>query len=340
MKTTPTPPFSALAKGIHAIAGISKNSGKTSFLNYLTSRLEGRQVGVLTTGRDGEDRDVVFGNTKPTVRLKAGTLFTATSEALTKLGSAVTVRQKLPYSVAHHRLWLLTANRDLETEITGPSTVQAQIQTAELMLSLGVELVLIDGSLDRKSIALHPRVQGVFLVAGGSFGSLEKIEAELDRLLSLAGLRTYPKAGELTAKDVINLHFKGKWQPTAQQSLLDLKSGLLDSISSVKPDGIYLPGALTESVLNELKPLLKGIKDIVCRHPLQLHLSLSSLEALAREHNLTCLRPFRLHAIVLNSWSVKGNHLDCQRFRDRIRSRCLNLPVLDICEGTSPDPVA
>lgn len=333
MKTVPTQPFSALAKGIHAIAGISKNSGKTSFLNYLTAQLEGRRLGILTTGRDGEDRDVVFGNVKPSVRIKAGTLFTATAEALAKLGSAVTVKQKLPYSIAHHSLWLLVANRDLETEITGPSTTQAQVQTAELMLNAGAELVLIDGSLDRKSIALHPRVQGVFLVAGGSYGNLDKIEAELDRLLLLAGLPVYPKAAEISAKDMINLYVKGRWQTTVHQSLLNFNSDLLETISQSHPQGIYLPGALTDSVLKELKPLLQGMKDLICRHPLQLHLSRSSLEQLGTGHRLFCLRPFRIHAIILNSWSVKGSHLDCLSFRDRIRARHPSLPILDIYEG-------
>lgn len=333
MKTVPTQPFSALAKGIHAIAGISKNSGKTSFLNYLTAQLEGRRLGILTTGRDGEDRDVVFGNVKPSVRIKAGTLFTTTAEALAILGSAVTVEQKLPFSIAHHSLWLLAANRDLETEINGPSTTQAQVQTAELMLNAGAELVLIDGSLDRKSIALHPRVQGVFLVAGGSYGNLDKIEAELDRLLLLAGLPVYPKAAEISAKDMINLYVKGRWQTTAYQSILDLSNGILEAITEAHPQGIYLPGALTETVYNELKPILQGGKSLICRHPLQLHLSQPALEQLCTGHRLFCLRPFRIHAIVLNSWSVKGSHLDCLSFRDRIRAHHHSLPILDICEG-------
>lgn len=318
--------------GIYAIAGISKNSGKTAFLNYLSAQLETRKLGILTTGRDGEDKDVVFGNAKPAVRLNRGTLFTTLPEVLAKLGSAVKILRKLPHTVAGKPLWLLEALRDLETEITGPSTAAAQVQTAEYMQSLGAQTIIIDGSLDRKSIALHPRVAGVYLVAGGSFGTLDKIEDELDRLISLAQLPIFQDCNLLTAREFIQLRKKGNWQKTELTSLLSNVPQLADLMGSLKPDGIYLPTALTDNLITELKPLLKGISDVVLRHPLLMHCSLPLLQSLARTHHLYCLRNFNLLALVLNSWSIQGNHLDSAAFRTAIRSKYPQMPVLDIYE--------
>ena len=76
---------SKLDNGIFAITGISKNAGKTSFLNQLIPGLAGKKLGIMTTGRDGETTDAVFGNRKPAVKLPAGGLFTTTSGVLEAL---------------------------------------------------------------------------------------------------------------------------------------------------------------------------------------------------------------------------------------------------------------
>jgi hypothetical protein len=332
MKTAGFHPGQLLSKGIYAIAGLSKNAGKTSFLNYLVANLSDQRLGVLTTGRDGEEKDEVFGNPKPPLKLKTGTLFTAAAPALEKQGSAIRVLEKLPYSLGTGPLWLLETLRDVETEITGPATAAAQIQVAEHMLAQDAELVLIDGSLDRKSIALRPEVQGIFLVAGSSYGNLEKINSELSRLLRLSGLPVYPNKKIPGPDHLIALLHKGRWQTTTFTSLLGNEQEISDLLLTSHPDGIYLPGALTDSVLLSLKPALKAIKTVVVRHPLHLHLSPANLDFLLSTRRLFCLQPFTIIALVLNSWSVKGNHLDSNKFRASIRQQYPSLPVLDICE--------
>jgi len=322
-----------LTKGIYAIAGISKNCGKTSLLNYLLAHQNKTPVGVLTTGRDGEEKDMVFGNPKPAVILPKGTLFTATAEVAAKLGSAIEVLEKLPFNAANKIILLLKALREIATEIVGPADVSAQIQVAELMQAEGAEIVLIDGSLDRKSIALHPKVKSVFLVTGSSFGTLDKITAELTRLDWLAQIPVFQDKDLKSLQDNISVYRKGSWQRTDQSSLLDNEQEIVTLITDAEISKIYLPGAVTDTVFNVLKPALRNISEIIVRHPLHLHLNKTNLALLINSHRLSCLAPLKILGIAVNSWSVTGNHLDSKILRNTVREMFPSMPVIDIYEA-------
>jgi hypothetical protein len=321
-----------ISKGIYAIAGISKNCGKTSLLNYLLSGLKDKNAGVLTTGRDGEERDEVFGNPKPPVRLAAGTLFTSVSDAIDKLGSSVEVLDRLPFQAGNKKLWLLKALADVETEITGPANVAAQVNIAELMQSKGANIVFIDGSLDRKSIVLHPAVQGVFLVAGSSYGSLEKITAELEKLFILAQIPvTRENAGQLS--DYVAYRINHKWHKTELTSLLGNEQDFSGLLAGSDINVLYIPGALTDSLYQNLKPVLRKVGKIIFRHPLNLHLSKSNLDTLLSLNKISCLQSFKIIAAAVNSWSVNGQHLDSSQLRGIVRKHLQSIPVIDIFEG-------
>jgi hypothetical protein len=332
MKTSSQTPLPPLTNGIYAIAGLSKNSGKTSLLNYLLEHYRDKPTGVLTTGRDGEAKDELYGHPKPPVKLAKGTLFTAVSDALDKQGTAVEILDKLAFSAGNKQLWLAKALHSIQTEITGPAGVSAQVQTAELMQAQGAEIVFIDGSLDRKSIALHPSVKGVFLVAGGSFGSLEKIIAELDRMFALAAIKQI-KTTSRTMYNHLAIRSKNTWSKTEYTSLLGCETDICGLLADPSVTGLYLPGAVTDSSFQTIKPALNSIRQITVRHPLNLHLSKANLTQLLESHTVTCLTPFRIIALAVNSWSVNGNHLDSKVLRQTLRRLYKTLPVLDIYEG-------
>lgn len=331
MLTLSLNPMLQIESGIYAIAGISKNSGKTSFLNWILAKVDNVSTGVLTTGRDGEETDLLFGNPKPAAKLPTNTIFTSNSETLDKLGSAVEVLQKLPFMAGTKKLWLLKALRDIETEIVGPASVDAQIKTAELMQSLGAEIVLIDGSIDRKSIALNEKVKGVFLVVGGSFGTLEKINGELARLVQLSQISLYKN--KILNENRISYFSKGVWHDMGFGSIMGNEQEMANRCIETHPEKIYLNGAVSDTILNAVKPALKDSKDIIIKHPLQLHLNKASLEYLTSMHKLYSIQPFKLIAIAVNSWSVKGSHLDSQLLRDSIRKLYPAVTVIDICEA-------
>lgn len=329
----PIEKFMQLDKGIYCLAGICKNAGKTSLLNTLLSKNKDKPLGVLTTGRDGEDKDVVFGNTKPSVLLPANTLFTTGSNVLDELGSAINVIDKLPFLAGKTQLWLVRSNRGIATEIAGPASSEAQVKIAQLMQEQKAEIVLIDGSLDRKSVAARPEIAGVFLVAGSSYGSIDKIVAELTRLIALSQITLY-KANDLSICSCsVYAYQKDRWVDTGFASLLGNETEFISYLSEHYPDKLYLPYAITDAVVNSMKQTLHKSIDLIVSHPLQLHISKTNLEYLHNQHQLFTLNAFRLKGIAVNSWAVDGHHLDSSILREKARSLSKNLPVFDIYEG-------
>jgi hypothetical protein len=332
MKDKATRQFINLNPGIYAIAGISKNSGKTSLLNDLLLHNSGKRAGVLTTGRDGEEKDVLFGNPKPAVKLPENTLFTTTADSIDKLGTAIEVLDKLPYSAGNKQLWLLKTIRAVETEIAGPGSSSDQVAIARKMQQLDTEIVLIDGSLDRKSVALHPMVKGVFIVVGSSYGSLEKIISELNRLVQLASIPRYNDKNLKEKEDSRAFYSLGIWQRMRFDTLMGNETAILNRFAETGAERFYLPGVLTDSIFNDVKPALKNLTEIIVRHPLQIHLNKTNLENLLLNQRVYCLRLFVIKAIAVNSWSVSGSHLDSQVMRNRLREEFHPIPVLDIKE--------
>ena len=115
-------------------------------------------------------------------------------------------------------------------------------------------------------------------------------------------------------------------------SLLGNETAILNRFAETGAERFYLPGVLTDLILNEIKPALNSLQEIIVRHPLQLQLNKTNLETLMSRQRIYCLRPFNIIAIAVNSWSVNGSHLDSGIMRDRVREEFHPIPILDIKE--------
>ncbi len=324
-------------KGVFAIAGICKNAGKTTVLNWLLQNVYAPKAAVLTTGRDGEAEDAVFGNPKPPVVIPQGAIFCSDSAALQALGAAVTILDKLQRTTINRELWLSRAQQEVKTRIYGPATVADQIHCIKLMRQHGGEVILIDGSLDRKSIAAHPEINGIYLVAGGSYGTPDKIVEELHRLMMLSGVTSFSTCKSFDASQNLFFRVKNRWQESKLISLLGHENELLELMEREKPDRIYFSTALTDNLYPKLEKALKKLEKLIVNHPLQLQMSKKHLETLLKDTNVLTINLFRIKAIALNSWSVTGNHLDSDEFRNRVRKEFPRKPVFDVFEKPASD---
>lgn len=322
-----------------AVVGICKNAGKTTLLNHLLALLNSARVGVFSTGIDGEEQDSVFRVPKPSVVLNPGTLFCCDTPSLNAHGAAVTVLESLQDGGPQRPLWLARTELPIRTSIAGPASVRDQVLMAQKLHACGAEKVLIDGSLDRKSISLSPAVDALILLIGASFGPLSSIVNELRRLLLLNGLEV---ENELTASPEdqaflqgtqrICVHSDGRWQETGLNTLLGCEQEFL-SLLERSPDAVFIPGACTDTVFTKLCDSLKvhGVQLIV-RHPECLKLSLPRLERCLKELAVSTLLPFRIREIYLNSTAIGFNQSDAESWRARLRREFPQLPLPDIRE--------
>ncbi len=318
---------------IVAIVGISKNAGKTTVLNAVLDKYR-FTWGVLSTGRDGETEDLLFKTPKPRVKIPQGSLFCCDTANLEEHGSQVSILSKLSKHSGNRRLWLLKAESDLETEITGPGTTEAQHACAQQLLGLGAEKVIIDGSLDRKSIVLDKAIDGIILVAGASFGNTEAIKSELKRLIMLSGIRQL-STGKADAKKLGTKHeilFKqaGKWQSSGLASIFGHEKQLLELLDN-HPEAIYIPGAYSSSAHHRLSAHF-GQAKLVFRHPECLKLDLDELVDFLAHHDIECLIPFPIMAVALNAKGMGSDDLASDDLSMQIRHSFPKFPIFDVME--------
>ena len=260
-------------EAVIAIIGLSKNSGKTTFLNWLVKRLKNKVIGITTTGRDGEEFDILTNDKKPQVCLPAGTYFTAFDNIYTSFSSHLIGISKLPFRVIDKNLWLYKTLSPIETEIVGPSTRKQQEALIDIFREKGCNFVVIDGSLDRKSICLSDKITDVGIVVGASAGCFSEIRDLVEKLWCYSRITKYKPDND-----------RETW---------------------------FLPGMLTDNKWRVLKTNILNFKgNILFNHPLNINIGLSELKRLVQDKNVFTNTCFPVTMVAVNPNSVVGEHID------------------------------
>lgn len=318
-----------------AIAGICKNAGKTTLLNNILALYPEYSWAVLSTGIDGEATDTVFKHAKPKVRLPKTTLFVCDTKTLDRHQGDVAVIIKLSHP--SRPLWIARALTDLETEITGPSTVKEQHEAVHALLRLGAQKVLVDGSLDRKAITHSPVIEAMILAVGASFGSMEEINGEMERIRLLAEIPVYQpifRFGKISSHFPPNILVKAKkgWADTGLNTVIGNEAEL-KKILAKQPPQLMIPGALTSKSYKLLKSGLAELhKGLVVHHPDHLMLDSKELQELLRQIPVFAKQPLIIKGLALNSWAAGAKPQDADNFRAQIRSLFPDWEVIDIME--------
>lgn len=333
------------------MVGLSKNAGKTSVLNAILANSPEFEWGVFSTGLDGEEEDRVYKSPKPRVKIPAGCYFCTDTQTVESLGSRASILESALYT--GRKLWFLKAEEDLETSITGPASVSDQSRVMFRMLRLGAERILVDGSLDRKSIALDQYLHLSVMVLGASFGSCKEIIEEVQRIELMkfisspslyfgkpqTGASFYSFAIDSKSKhdaealpQKVLYHKDGGWLDTGFESLMG-NLGKMQKILQQEPDAIYVPTAYTSLMHEKLAPaLIKGKIQLIVRHPFQLYLTLSELKQLYKRGLVCAFRQLWVRFYALNSMAVGKSPQDALKFRETIRKKLPDLQFIDIME--------
>lgn len=354
-------------KRITVIVGLSKNAGKTTFLNWLLEHCKFTAKGVITTGLDGEDIDLLENVRKPKVCIPPGTIFTVRASEMQRLSGFLEVLEKSAYRAGGENIWLVRNDTGLEAEIVGPPSVAEQIETAGRILSHGAEHIFIDGSLDRKAIGASPLVDSLVITGSPVYGPLPALKKGYKGLYDLAKIEgasgqissgvlevlneedyirilfgplkkglSDPQESPLRDGRSVALHASSsEWIRLPFKTLLGHEKEMLSLLRSKgkEPSLIFIPGSLTERSFQLLKGPIQefpGLK-IILKHPFHVKVADSSFRWLRQKNILLVLKRMEIAGLIVNSYAVNGNHIDCEHFRRSIRDE-FSLPVVDVME--------
>lgn len=330
-----------------SIVGMAKNAGKTTTLNYLIEEAmdEGIVLGITSTGRDGESTDLVTGTEKPKVFLDAGTIVSVPVKLYELADAGLEILKMTDYSTALGQLMLCRVAESGYVQIAGPVNTKDHQALCQEMIRMGAELVLIDGAVDRKSIAAPESSDAIILATGAVLSrSMKKVVEETLHIVSLYRLPELERGplhdAILSAEEKDRVMIMKK---DGHLQILDLKTGLaasrfLDEAIDETTELIYLPGALTLSVLADIHPAKLKQVQFVLKDPTRIFIDATHWQQLVKKgFSAKVISAIRVAAITVNPFAPSGYSFAHEELLAAMRNAIGDIPIYDVKIGGSDE---
>lgn len=332
-----------------AIIGMAKNTGKTYTFNQLV--LEGQKLGlklaVTSIGLDGEERDSLHGHLKPRIQVYPG-LIAVTAKALL-------VQSELDYEVLGATgvatpLGEVVLARVLsrgKLVLAGPGSGWELAALKEELEAVGVDLLLVDGAVDRRSLSA-PLVTDTAVLTVGVEAAWDRAQL-LDKLRHWLAVLTLPALEDAAASRAFkhaaehvklvalaadgSVHHVERSQVYAAEGSLAL-GGLANA------ELIYARGMLTDAVLTRILSAAGPASfTLVASDPTAVFLSAGSLNLLAsRQVRLRVLQPLHLSAVTVNPFHSRYGYAEPAVLLDDVGRVVHPLPCFDLRLGVRYRP--
>lgn len=327
-----------------SIVGMAKNAGKTTALNYLVEEAmdEGMLLGVTSTGRDGETCDLVTNTDKPKVFLDTGTIVTVPVQLYELAETGLEILKKTKFGTSLGELLICRVAESGYVQIAGPVNTADSKKLCDEMLAMNVELVLIDGAIDRKSIAAPETSDAIILSTGAVLSrSIKKVVEETVHIVHLYGME---KLAEGPARDLISAEITGENRIMLIDNennarFLDLKTGLgasrfLDEEIDENTAYVYIPGALTQSVVADIHPAKMAKVQFVLRDPTRIFIGSLPWQQMKKKGFHVCvMENIEVAAITVNPFSPEGYSFDHDELKQAMEDAAGGIPVVDVKLG-------
>lgn len=327
---------------ILSIVGMAKNAGKTTALNYLIEEAmdDGVVLGITSTGRDGESTDLVTGTDKPRVFLDAGSIVSVPVNLYELADAGLEILCMTDYSTALGQVMLCRVAESGYVQIAGPVNTNDHKKMCRDMLAYGAEMILIDGAIDRKSIAAPDASDAIILSTGAVLS--RSMKTVVEETAHLVGLYQLPVLEEGTIRDMILSNremekimlIKG-----AKLTVLELKTGLsagkfLDEAMDEKTDYIYIPGALTASVISDIHPLKMKKVQFILKDPTKIFMDAIPWQQLRKKgFTVKVLENIEVAAVTVNPHAPSGYSFEHEALLKAMRNALEGIPVIDVKMG-------
>lgn len=325
-----------------SVVGLSKNAGKTVTLNHIIRAAAGRQIplGLVSTGRDGEQQDAITELPKPRIWAPAGAWIATARGALAGSTAQIAALQELPISTPFGPVIIGRVEAEGQVLLIGPGSARKISEALGGLEAMGAELCLVDGSFDRIAAAAPDVTGRVVLAAGAAYSaSMTETVSQVKHLLELFDLPPIPP------------HLAGVLEQVRSPVSIVTQDGaisevpLLSALGDPEPIAvaageqeanrplIVLSGALGDRLLMALiKRRLAGV-GIVVHNSTRILADRNTWRRWRRQGGQAYVRrPIQLVAVTANPHSPVGRDYDAHAFLAQIRT-IAGRPVFDLEAG-------
>ena len=323
-----------------SIIGMSKNAGKTTALNYLIEEAmdEGVTLGITSTGRDGESTDLVTGTSKPKVYLDRGTIVTVPTSLHDLADAGLEILKMTNYWTSLGQIMICRVVSSGYVQVAGPVTREEQGLICDEILAEGVDMVLIDGAIDRKSVASPDVSDAVILSTGAVLSRTQKKCVEetshmvnVYQILELADgdLRETIDAYKEQEKILI-IDKDGRVE--ALDLLTSIGAGVyLENAITDETTCVYIPGIFTDSTIDGIHP--KKLKHVtfVLKDPTKFFIDSAPWAIWLKKGIQVCmLKNIEIAAITVNPYAPLGYSFDSKEFQEAMQAAMPEIPVVNV----------
>lgn len=322
-----------------SIVGMAKNAGKTTALNYLIEEAmdEGVMLGITSTGRDGESQDLVTGTEKPRVYLDEGTIVAVPALLFELADAGLEVIRRTKYSTAIGELLICRVREAGYVQIAGPVINAEQKMLCDEMIELGCELIMIDGAIDRKSIASPDTSDAIILSTGAVLS--RKMNKVVEDTAHVVSLYQTPEMEKGVLRDAIEANNDDEIllvNEKGEIKKLDLLTGLgasreIDKAIEEDTKIVYIPGAFTNSVIADIS--LKKLKQVhfVLKDPTKIFVNPMDWGIYRKKgFTVSVLKNIEIAAITVNPWAPAGYTFDNRVLLEEMQKAIPDIPIIDV----------
>jgi uncharacterized NAD-dependent epimerase/dehydratase family protein len=328
-----------------SIVGTSKNAGKTVAMNQVIAEAAEKDIilGLVSTGRDGERRDVLTNTEKPPVYAVKGTIITTVENSLGNVAederAGIELLEVTGYNTPMGKVVLGKVLEAGYVEISGPRSSATIGRMCDMMQSAGAELVLIDGSLDRRASAAPFVSEGAIIAAGASLSrSMETIVQKTKHIVDLYSISRADAAvmdiavQAIENKETVIVDEEGCCKVVGTQTSLNCGAAIAEMLSD-NSKYVILSGSATFDTLKDIVISKKNKVQIVIKDATRVFINENEFFMLNKMGmDIKVIEAMNIIAITVNPYSPEGYYFEPEEFLRKMREEIKNIPVLDVMQ--------
>jgi hypothetical protein len=319
-----------------SIIGLAKNAGKTVTMNYLIEEAYEADIllGLTSTGRDGERVDLVTDTDKPEIFVSEGTII-ATAKSTLELGDAgLEILESTEFTSPMGNIIICRVKEEGCIQIAGPVNSKDMMKLKDRMIEYGVDLVLIDGAIDRKAVS-SPLITDSCIVSTGAVLSrdMKKVVLETAYFIEIYSLPRVEDERLKAIREKLNRTciIDGDYNIIYPEIKTGLGRGkTLTTYVDENTRYIYIAGAATSSMLKDLANGKKNYEIIIENGTKVFSDRFSWNELIKKGLKLKVLNNINIEAVTVNPLSPYGYSFDSSELTEKIRERLRNIVVFDV----------
>ena len=323
-----------------SIIGLAKNAGKTVTLNYLIEEADNLNIktGITSTGRDGENTDLVTQTQKPSILVTEG-MYVATAKKTLMLSNAKTeILETTGISTAMGEVIIVRVRQRGNIQIAGPVSTTDMKYVAGRLIYYGAEVVFIDGAIDRKAVS-SPVITDACVIATGAVLSRD-MKKVLEKTAHAVECYSLNETDEHVKKILQRINKTCIISEGGRAVVPDIKTSItggkkISALIDEKSTHVFVKGAVTSALLKDLweNKYLRGIK-LIIEDGTKIFTDINVWNEMRRKGlKVEAINTINVLAVTLNPVSPAGYFFDSEIFKENMERILSGIKIVDVVSG-------